>query len=89
MQGGFDVTAMPRYFKPWDQGLSELRTQLKKIDDIGFFTSAEKKMLKERMRAAGLATDLNDAIALTGRGRPLLAVIDPRSLKITAIIKAT
>jgi hypothetical protein len=89
MQGGFDVTAMPRYFKPWDQGLPELRTQLKKIDDIGFFTKAEKQALKERMRAAGLATDLNDAIPLTGRGRPLLAVIDPQSLKITAIFKAS
>jgi hypothetical protein len=62
---------------------------LKKIDDIGFFTKAEKQALKERMRAAGLATDLNDAIPLTGRGRPLLAVIDPQSLKITAIFKAS
>jgi hypothetical protein len=89
LQGGFDVTAMPRYFKPWDQGLPELRTQLKKIDDISFFTTAEKKALKERMRAAGLATDLPDGMALTGRGRPLLAVIDPQSLKISAILKAT
>src|SRR5215469_10788461 len=25
--GGADVTDMPRYFKPWDQGLTELRKQ--------------------------------------------------------------
>jgi hypothetical protein len=89
IQGGFDVTAMPRYFKPWDQGLPELQTQLKKVDDIRFFTNVEKKALKKRMQAAGLATDLKDAIPLTGRGRPLLAVIDPKSLKITAIFEAT
>jgi len=89
MQGGADVIAMPRFYKPWDQGLPELRTQLKKVDEIKFFSPKEKKALKERLRAAGLPTDQPDGIALTGRGRPLLAVMDPASLKITAILKAT
>jgi hypothetical protein len=87
--GGLDVISMPRYFKRWDQGLPALRTQLRKVDELGFFSGAEKKVLKERMRASGLATDQRDTIPLTGRGRPLLAVIDPASLKITAIFKAT
>ena len=89
IQGGSDVIAMPRYLQAWEQGLPELRTQLQKVDDIRFFSRDEKKALKQRMRAAGLATDRPDAIALTGRGRPLLAVIDPASFKITAIFKAT
>lgn len=88
-QGGSDVTAMPRFYKRWEQGLPELRTQLQKVDEIKFFSRNEKAALKQRMRAAGLATDQPDAIALTGRGRPLLAVIDPASLKITAILKPT
>ena len=83
------MIAMPRYFQPWDKGLPALRSQLKSLDALGFFTGAEKNTLKERMRAAGLATDQNDTIALTGRKRPLLAVIDPASLKIRAIFKAT
>jgi hypothetical protein len=87
-QGGLDVISMPRYFKSWDEGLPELRTQLKNVDDIGFFSGKEKNALKERMRVAGVATDRRDSIPLTGRGRPLLAVIDPASLKITAIFKA-
>jgi hypothetical protein len=33
--GGDDVISMPRYFKPWDQGLPELREQLKKMDQLG------------------------------------------------------
>ena len=85
--GGDDVISMPRYFKRWEQGLPALQTQLKKLDDLGFFSSADKNTLKERMQAAGLATDQLNSIPLTGRGRPLLAVFDPASLTITAIFK--
>jgi hypothetical protein len=86
--GGADVISMPRYFKPWDQGLPHLRMQLKKVDDIKYFSIAEKKVLKQRMRAADIATDQANAMPFTGRGRPVLAVFDPASLKITAIFKA-
>jgi hypothetical protein len=88
ISGGDDVISMPRYFKPWDQGLPALRTQLKKVDAVGYFTAGEKKVLKERLRAAGLSPDQLNAMALTGRGYPLLAVFDPASLKIIAIFKA-
>jgi hypothetical protein len=86
--GGDDVISMPRYFKPWEQGLPALRTQLKKVDNLAYFSGADKKVLKEHMRAAGLSTDELNSIPLTGRGYPLLAVLDPTSLKITAIFKA-
>ena len=89
INGGADVTAMPQYYRPWVDGLPELRGQLKTVDEIRFFTSDEKKTLKERMRAAGLPTDQPDGIALTGRRRPLLAVIDPATLRIRALIEAT
>jgi hypothetical protein len=88
VNGGFDVISMPRYFKRWDEGLPALRMQLKNVDDVAYFSGAEKKRLKERMRTSGLATDQKNAIPLTGRGHPLLAVIDPSSLKIAAILKA-
>jgi hypothetical protein len=87
LTGGFDVTGMPRYFKPWDQGLPALRDQLKAVNDINFFTLEEKKILAQRMRAAGLAPDRKNALPLTGRGRPLLAVFDPESLRMTAIFE--
>ena len=85
--GGDDVISMPQYFKRWDQGLPALKAALKKVDDVGYFAGSDKKKLKERMRAAGLATDQLNSMTLTGRGRPLLAVFDPASLKITAILK--
>lgn len=89
VKGGEDVISMPRYYKQWEQGLPALRAQLKNVDDVGYFSRNQKNVLKQRMRALGLATDQRDAIPLTGRGRPLLAVVDPVSLKIKAIIKST
>jgi hypothetical protein len=86
IQGGDDVISMPQYFKPWEQGLPVLRTKLKKVDDVAYFYGSDKKKLKEQMRAAGLATDQANSIPLTGRGHPLLAVFDPVSVKIKAII---
>jgi hypothetical protein len=73
---------------PWEKGLTALRTQLKRVDAVGYFSPADKKLLKERMRAADLATDEANALPLTGRGHPLLAVFDPANLHIKAIVKA-
>jgi hypothetical protein len=86
--GGDDVISMPRYFKPWQDGLTSLRSHLKKVDDVAYFAKSEKKKLKERMKAAGLPDDQLNTMPLTGRGHPLLAVFDPVTLKITGIFKA-
>ncbi|HTD74225.1 MAG TPA: hypothetical protein VK652_11925, partial [Steroidobacteraceae bacterium] len=55
--GGDDVISMPRYFKRWEDGLPTLRTQLKKVDETGYFAKSEKKRLKDKMRAAGMPDD--------------------------------
>jgi hypothetical protein len=89
ISGGDDVISMPRYFKPWEQGLPELRAQLKKVDAVGYFFGPDKKILKERLRAAGFDPEAADTMVLSGRGRPVLAVFDPKTLKITAMFTAT
>jgi hypothetical protein len=80
--GGDDVISMPKYFKPWEDGLPSLRKQLKKVDDVAYFAKSEKAKLKEKMRVAGLPDDQVNSMPLTGRGHPLLAVFDPATLKI-------
>jgi hypothetical protein len=85
--GGGDVISMPRYYKPWEAGLPALRAQLKTLDDVKYFSGKEKKVLQERVRADGIATDQANAMALTGRGRPLLAMFDPATLQLRAIFK--
>jgi len=88
VHGGGDVISMPRYYRRWETGLPQLRTQLKKVDDVGYFFLNDKKRLKEKMRAAGLSPDQPNAIPLTGRGQPLLAVFDPATVTLQAIFKA-
>src|SRR3984957_8620562 len=87
VSGGDNVISMPRYFRTWHEGLPELHKQLKKLDDIKYFSSADKDGFKELMRAAGFATDQLNCMALTGRSHPLLAVFDPQSAKIQRIFK--
>ena len=85
--GDAGVLSMPRYYKPWEQGLPALRDQLNKLDDSKFFIAFEKKKIRERMQAAGMATDQADTLPFTGRTRPLLAVFNRSSLQITGMFK--
>ena len=85
--GGADVISMPRYYKSWNEGLPELRKQLKKVDDNNFFWPAEKKALKQHLQDAGVATDQANTLPLTGHGRPLLVVFDLQTLKISGIFR--
>jgi len=56
---------------------------------VKYFSGDEKKLLKQRVRAVGLAADQPNAIALTGRRRPLLVIFDPANVKILRLFKAT
>ncbi len=85
--GGFDVTAMPTRFKPWTAAVTALRDQLKRVGDLRFFSAPEITALQRRMRRAGLDPDRANSIALMGRGRPLLAVFDPSTLKLLALLR--
>jgi hypothetical protein len=85
---GGDVISMPRYFKGWEQGLPALRGQLKKVDDLTYFSVRDRSILKQRMQAAGLVTDQPTCMPFTGRGQPLLAVFDPTNVLLRAIFRA-
>ena len=87
--GGPDVTSMPQYYKPWSEGAGALRSQLKPVGELRFFSGEEIHRLEQRMRAAGLALDQRNAIPLMGRGRPLLAVFDRQTLKLSGLFVCT
>lgn len=86
--GGDDVIDMPRYFKPWSRGTPELRKRLKKVDQLVLFNKTQRRRLKERMAARGLPTDQPVSIMMTGRGAPVLAVFDPGTLQLKAMLRA-
>lgn len=84
---GKDVVDMPRYFKPWGQGLPKLREQLSRLDDITFLNKAEKQSLHARLAARGLAPDQRNALIMWGGSRTLLAVFDPTTLELKALLR--
>jgi hypothetical protein len=85
---GDDVTSMPKFYRSWNDGLPLLKGQLKKMGEIRFFLPREKKMLYQRMQAAGVPSDQSNSIPITGRRRPLLAAFDPVTLKISRTFRA-
>ena len=87
ISGGDDVISLPTHYRPWEDARAPLRGQLKKLDDIKYFSGNEKKTLRQRMEAQGLPADQANAMALTGRSRPLLVVLDPNTLSTRAIIR--
>lgn len=85
--GGEDVIDMPRYFKPWDQGLPKLREQLTRVEDIRYLSKAQKQSLRERLAHQGLRPDDRNALIMWGNSRRLVVVFDP-AVRIRAILRA-
>jgi hypothetical protein len=84
---GKDVVDMPRYFKPWGQGLPKLREQLSRLDDIIYLSKAEKESLHARLSARGLAPDQRNALIMWGGSRRVLAIFDPTTLQLQALLR--
>ena len=85
--GGTDIIQMPRYFRPWEQGLPELRQRLGKVDEMKYFTPAEKGALRDRITQLGLRPDQANAMVMWGDTRRVLAVFDLGKLAIRALIR--
>jgi hypothetical protein len=87
--GGSDVIDMPRYFRPWSEGLPTLRAQLGTVGDSKYLSKAQKLALATRMSAQGWPPDQPNTLIMWGEGgvRRLLVVFDPATLKIKAFLR--
>ena len=77
---------MPRYFKPWDQGLPKLREQLLPVDQIKYLSAAEKQSLRQRIAALGVTPADHNALIMWGGSRRLVAVVNAKTLQIRAFL---
>jgi len=84
---GKDVVDMPRYFKPWDQGLPKLREKLMRLDDIKELNKKERERLHVRLSADGLAPEGRNLLIMWGGSRRVVAVFDPATLQIKALLR--
>jgi hypothetical protein len=86
--GGPDVIDMPRYFRAWNQALPSLREKLVSVSDMPSLSRADKEALKKRMTSLGLAPAQRNALLMWGHPRLAVAIFDPDTLRIRAILKA-
>ena len=86
-KGGADFTQMPLYYRPWHEALPELRKQLKPVDQIFIFSRIDKDVLKQQMQAQGLPINQPNTLFLSGNGKPLLLVFDPKTLRLEAMLR--
>ncbi len=86
LSGGPDVTRMPRFYEAWSQGAPELRTRLRKVDDLKLFRKAERQSLALQMSRLGYAPDQPNAMILMGGAKPILTVFDLRTLRVAAVL---
>jgi hypothetical protein len=84
---GKDIVDMPRYFRPWDQGLPKLREQLMRLDEITYLNKDEKRSLRLHLAADGLAPDQRNSLIMWGGSRRVVAVFDPATLQLRALLK--
>jgi hypothetical protein len=88
--GGDDVIDMPRYFKPWADGLSALRGQLKNAEALSKNDIRLRKrasVIRRGLAATGLGADQAVGLMMTGRSTPLVAVFNPRDLRLVTIMR--
>jgi hypothetical protein len=85
--GGSDVVDMPRYFRGWEQGLPELRKQLKPAGQLRELSKQQQQQVAAQARALGLPTDQPNAMFMAGRTENLVALFDPGTLKLRALVR--
>ena len=85
--GGDDVIDLPRYYRPWEEGLADLHAHLQTLDKLGELDKADRQVAAAQMQQIGFAPDRPVVAPMIGKGRPLVAVVDPASTKIVKLIQ--
>jgi hypothetical protein len=84
--GGADIIQMPRYFRPWSEGLGDLRRRLKALDQMKDFAPAEKRRLEAELTRRGLPAAQANAMVLWGGSRRVLVVFDLATMEARAML---
>ena len=79
---------LPRYYRPWSEGIRELRKQLRSVDQQYVFSHSQRVRLRERMQRMGLAVDQPITTFISGSAKKALVVFDPGSMRVRAVLRA-
>ena len=87
VDGGLDVIDMPRFFRPWQDGLPQLRGALRPIAAMTNIALRQREQVRARMHELGLPLNQPNAILMAGRDDPLVAIYDPATLQPRALLR--
>lgn len=85
--GGDDVIDMPRFYQPWDQGLADIRSNLRDLATMKSLSPFDKKVAAQRLKQAGVAPEQPALLPMLGRDKPLVAVMDSTTAQIKELIR--
>jgi hypothetical protein len=85
--GGDDVIQMPRYFRPWKEGIAELRKELRPVAKMTELSVHDKQVAGVRMHELRVTADEPVALPMMGRAKPLVGVIDPATGQVRALLR--
>jgi hypothetical protein len=85
--GGDDVIQMPRFYRPWQEAAPDMRQHLRVLGKMTELGLHDKQVAAQRMKQQGFAADQPTVLPMMGRGKPLVAVIDPATAQIKALIR--
>ncbi len=85
--GGDDVIQMPRYFRPWKEGIADLRKELRPVAQMTELSVHDKQVAGVRMRELGVTADEPVALPMMGRAKPLVGVVDPATGQVRALLR--
>lgn len=84
--GGADFVDMPQFFRPWAEGLPQLRKALGPVGALRSLSVEQKQHAKMRLSELGYAPDGAIAMVMMGRIAPVVAVFDPATVQMRALI---
>jgi hypothetical protein len=85
--GGDDVIQMPRYFRPWSEGVAELHKELRPVAKMTELGVRDKQIVAARMLELGVTPDEPVTLPMMGRAKPLVGVVDPPTGQVRAILR--
>jgi len=88
ISGGDDIIQMPRFFRPWSEGVAAMRKELRPVAKMTELSFKARAAAGERMRKLGVTADQPVALPMLGRKHPIVGVIDPASGRIRALLSA-
>ena len=85
--GGDDVIQMPRYFRPYEEGVAELRKELRPVAKMTELSPHDRQVVGARMREWGVTADQPVTLPMMGRAKPLVGIVDPATGHVRAILR--